>query len=133
MLLGRLQKCLLWRAATANNEFVAVTRPGMSGPATDAALRAVHVLANLGLVEIERRKVPRTEYPRVNRLHMRITALGDQVAETFSTPLQTGGRIRWSEFEARTGLKPPRAPKQAPWLVPGAHPHHRVRQQRAGA
>lgn len=133
MLLGRLQKTILWRAAMANNEFVPVTQSGMTGPATDAALRAVRVLAEMGLVEIEKRKVPRNVYPRIVRLHMRTTPLGDQVAEAFSTPLQTGGRIRWSEMEARTGLAPPRPPKQAPWLVPGAHPHRRVRHGRHAA
>lgn len=111
-----LQRKLLWTACRSPDEWV-IFSENMPGPHDASSRRALASLARKGLVETRLMKA-RFLVPAHPRMHFRLTALGEQFCSAFSTPLQTGGRMRARHFEAIHGRKPPVPDRNKAWFKP---------------
>lgn len=105
MSFGRTQRELLLSAYNTNS-WQAVFVPWKARVDRESYLRAAHTLAEAGLLEVENR-VSALFIPRRPRLCMRLTDVGRNFCEIFSTELQRGSRIRGAKFEAQMGYRLP--------------------------
>ena len=118
MHLGKIQRDILLRAYVAEGWELAFV-PNRAAAEREVIHRAVYALVDRGLVEAELRVHP-LYIPRKPRLQVRLTAEGRTFCSVFSTPLQTGSRIRASTYRKATGgLLPFMRENTSPWLNAG--------------